>query len=230
MRLIGLLCLAAVGTWGCFAQGTSIVQGVTAHGEAEITVKPDQFTIQIGVVTQAATADAAAAQNSKQTTDVISAVKGALGAGVDIKTSAYSLQPNYNYRPNAAPTITGYTANNMVQVTSSDLMLAGKVVDAATKVGANNIQGIQFSVKDEQTARAEALRQAARKARANAEALAAGLGMKLGPVISITDGEPVRVFPVREMSMAKAAQADTPVEPGNVSVHARVSVTAALIP
>lgn len=234
MRLRNWLFGLALGA-AAFAQDVTqtSVPSVTAHGEAIVQAKPDRVEIQIGVVTQAQTAEAAGAQNSKQTSDVLAAIKKSLGTSAEVKTSSYSLQPQYNYRPNAKPTITGYQAMNTVEVTSADLTSTGKVIDAATGAGANNIQSVQFSVKDEGAARADALRLAAQKARASAEAMAAGLGMKLGRVLRISDSEPVRVFPAQRQVMMEAMQSkaapDTPIEPGTVRIHAMVNITAELL-
>lgn len=204
---------------------------VRANGEATVNIRPDQVRVDIGVVTQAQTAAAAAGQNAKQTTDVITTLKKVLAGSAEIQTSGYSVQPNYRHsRDGSPPTIVGYTATNMVQVKSAGVATVGKVIDAATSAGANNIQGIQFTLKDEQAARGEALKEAARNARANAEAIAAGLGMKVGRIVNLSDGDPVRVIPVRaEMMRAQAdAAAMTPIEPGDVQVRAVVTVTAEL--
>ena len=201
---------------------------VRAHGEATINVKPDLAQINIGVVTQGQTAESAAAQNAKQTTEVIAALKKELGTRAEIQTSGYSIHPNYRSPRDgsAPPTIAGYTATNTVQVKLSDITAVGKMIDTATRVGANNVNGVQFSVKDEQASRAEALRAAVRVARANADAMAAGLGLKTGRLVSISDGDPVQVMPYRaEMMMAQRAADATPVEPGNVQVRAVVTVT-----
>jgi len=209
------------------------VPTVRAQGEATVNVRPDQVRVDIGVVTQAQTAAAAAGQNAKQTADVIATLKKALGGDAGIQTSGYSIQPNYRHsRDGSPPTILGYTASNTVQVKSSGVATVGKVIDGATSAGANNIHGIHFTLKDEQAVRAQALREAACNARSNAEAIAAGFGMKLGRVVNLSDGEPVRVFPVRaEMMRAQMDQAaPTPIEPGDVQVRAVVTVTAELAP
>ena len=52
---------------------------VRAHGEATINVKPDLAQLNIGVVTQGQTADSAAGQNAKQTSDLIAALKKEFG-------------------------------------------------------------------------------------------------------------------------------------------------------
>jgi uncharacterized protein YggE len=205
---------------------------VTAHGEAVVTATPDRVRVDIGVVTQAGTAEAAGTQNAQQTAVVIQSLKKALGASADVQTSGYSLHPNYRHtREGGTPTITGYTATNMVQVTSSDVAGIGKVIDAATKAGANNIHGVHFHLKDEQAVRSRALGEATQRARANAESMAAGLGMKLGRVFTITDGQPVHIVPVRSemLQVARAAAADTPIEPGTMQVRATVALTAELV-
>lgn len=206
---------------------------VRARGEALIKVKPDQAQLDIGVVTQGQTAEAAASQNAKQTSDVIAVLKKELGTSADIQTSGYTIQPNYRHSRDGSvpPTIAGYTATNMVHIRTSDVGSVGKMIDAATRVGANNVHGIQFTVKDEQATRGQALRQAAKNARANAEAMAAGLGMKAGRVTNLNDGEPVQVVPFRAELMHAQAQSRTmtPIEPGDVQVRAVVTITAELL-
>ena len=60
----------------------------------------------------------------------------------------------------------------MVQVTLDDLSKISNVIDGATAAGANQVQGIQFTLRDQDAVRAEALREAAAKARGDADVLA----------------------------------------------------------
>ena len=76
----------------------------------------------------------------------------------------------------------------------------------------------------------EALRLAVADARARAEAAAAGAGRAIDRVIKVEDvresGSPV---PRPMMAMARAADAPaTPIEPGLIEIHARVTLTAAM--
>jgi len=201
---------------------------VQATGEAVVQVKPDQAKLNIGVVTQAASAQAAATQNASTLETTLAKLKAALGTAGEVRTAAYSLSPNYQYpRDGGKPSITGYTASNTVEVTTSDLAALGKLIDTASQSGANQIQGLQFLVKDESAARARALRQAVQDARGNAEAMAGSLGMKLGRVITLEQGTPQVIRPVMR-AQAAALAAPTPVEPGDVEVHASVTLTIAL--
>ena len=232
MRLaIGLSGLLLAGMLNAQETSKSAVPMVHAQGEATVSARPDQVQVDIGVVTQAQTAESAAGQNAKQTTDVIAALKKSLPANADVQTSGYSIHPNYKHaRDGSAPTIIGYSASNTVRVKSSDIEGVGKLIDAATRAGANNVNGIQFTLKNENAIRAEALSNAVRNARASATALASGAGMKVSRILRIEEGEPVRVYPQRvEMMRAQAdSVASTPVEPGEVQIRVVVSITAEL--
>ena len=54
------------------------------------------------------------------------AIKNTAGANAEIKTSDYSLQPQYDYRDNKLPKIVGYNARNSVIVTMSELKMSGR--------------------------------------------------------------------------------------------------------
>jgi hypothetical protein len=122
----------------------------------------------------------------------------------------------------------GFTATNVVRVKLNDLDKVGELIDIATRSGANQIHGIQFTLRDEQAARGRALQQATKDALASAEAMAGAVGAKLGPVRSVEEqgAEPPR--PMRAMAMAEARGASTPIEPGTIEVSASVTVTVEL--
>ncbi|HWB83287.1 MAG TPA: SIMPL domain-containing protein [Bryobacteraceae bacterium] len=200
---------------------------VQASGDAVVYAQPDQAKIDIGVVTQALTAEAAGQQNAKELKTVLDQLHALLGPSADIQTIGYSLTPNYQYpHPGGQAVLTGYRAMNTLRVMTSDLTGVGKIIDAATKSGANNIERLQFTLKNEGPSRAQALRQAAVEARNNAQSMATALGFKLGRVLSIEQGSaPVRPV-MREM--ATFAAAATPVQPASIEVQAIVTLTVAL--
>ena len=200
---------------------------VVSHGEGIVSAKPDQVRISIGVTTQAATANEAGAENAKQSSAVITELKKQLGAAAEFQTMNYSLHPTYRtQRDGGKPTIAGYQANNTVEVKLNDVALAGKTIDAATRSGANQIQGVNFSMRDEQKLRAEALAKAATQARANVQALAGAVGLRMVRLLKVEDGEPIRVIPMRMEMMRAQDSAQTPVEPGEIQVRATVTITA----
>jgi hypothetical protein len=205
--------------------GAATPSGISATAEATVSAQPDLARIDVGVVTQAPSAREAASKNAQLLERVLAAVRPAAGAAAAIKTVSYALSPVHVYpREGGEPTITGYRASNTVRVEMTDLARVGPVIDAATGAGANEIQSLQFTLKDEEATRAQALRDASRSARAKAEAIASALNTRLGRLISAEESfAPVRpVF--ADAMLARADAAQTPVVPGTVEVRATVRV------
>ena len=228
--LFAIVCALIVCAGEAVAQDSAdkiVRPSIRVTGDSTVTVKPDQAEISIGVVTQASAAQAAAAQNAQKQDVVITELRKLLGAGADIKTISYSLSPNYRYpKEGGQPTITGYTATNIVQVKTPDLTQVGKVIDLATGSGANTIQSLRFTLKDELSARTRALQEASTKARAKSQAIASSLGLKIVRVLHVEEGGQVIGLPVNGRAFAeKANVAQTPVEAGTIDVRATVTLT-----
>jgi uncharacterized protein YggE len=205
---------------------------VRVHGESTVSAQPDRAQLDIGVTTQDSTVQGATDLNAKQSNTVVSELR-ALVPSTNIKTVNFSVNPNYRYpQGGGSPTILGYTANNTVRVQIDDLSKLQKVIDIATKSGANNVNRLNFMLRDEEKARAEALAKAAELARSGAQSLAAALNERIGHILRVEEGQPVVISPGRqvEISMAKSQSSQqTPVEPGNIEIHASVNVTFELL-
>jgi uncharacterized protein len=205
------------------------LSSIRVTGDARVTAKPDRVQIDLGVMTRAPLSQDAAAQNARAVDAVLAAVRKVGGSSAVLKTISYSLNPNYRPRPKEGePTIEGYTALNVVQVTLDDLGRIGAVIDAATQAGANRIQDIQFTLRDQDAVRAQALREAATRARAEADVLAAALGVKVLRILTVEESSP-RVMPVRVYGGAPRAMAaeaaPTPVEAGTLDITADVTLS-----
>jgi hypothetical protein len=198
---------------------------VRASGEATVSARPDQVSVNASVITQAMTAQEAATQNASQTAALLAGLTKLLGPNADIHTVGYSVTPNYRYpQGGGTPILTGYTATNSIEVTLSVLTMAGVVIDTAVKEGATTVGSLRFSLKDSDPARAQALRLATMNARFHAEAIAGGLGGKVGAVISVQEASAVRIVPLQPDS--RVATTTTPIEPGMIEVRANVVLEA----
>ena len=201
--------------------GTRTVQ---ASGTATQSANPDQAQLEVGVVTLGATAQESAQQNATQTTAVLNAVKAVLGANGTVQTVSYSVYARYN---NAQPSvIVGYTTSNMVRVTTTDLSIVGRLIDAANQAGANSVGGLSFGLLDPEPLVQQALTQATKQALAHAGAIAAGLGGKVGAVLSAQEGVSYTPMPVASAGIAAAPT--TPVQTGTVTVYASVTINVLL--
>ncbi len=205
------------------ADGTLL--SVSASAEAKRV--PDVANISTGVVTQAPDANAAMRANAVQMDKVMAAIRAAGIAERDIQTSGINLNPQYNYRDNAPPTITGYQANNTVNITVRDLSKLGKVLDTLVAQGANQVNGPSFEVDKPDEAYDEARVAALKKAQARATTYADALGLKVRRIVSISEGG--SSFP-RPMPMVRAMAADammskeTSVAPGETTLSVNLDV------
>ncbi len=238
-RIMPALIIAAVMSFTCGALAQAPSErtprpSIRVIGEAAIPVKPDQAQIDIAVVTQAQLAQTAATENAQRLNAVLADLRNALASSGDIKTIGYSVNPDYHYpKGGGSPTITGYTATNLIQVKVNDLSLVGKAIDTATQSGANKIQRLRFTLKDERSAQTQALREAATKARGKAEALAAALNVKISRILLVEEGGSAvtpRILQQSAELRAGIAAAPTPIEPGEIEVRATVILTVEIAP
>lgn len=220
-----------------FATITAAQESSAPHiqvtGEATLSVEPDEAEIDLGVVTQAPTAQAASEANATKLDSVLSAVRDVVGPDAEIETTGYSLRPNYHQaRSGGEATITSYTATNIVRATGVSVDAAGEVIDAAIGAGANNVERLHFTVADPEAHRLRALGDAARRARTKAETLAAALELEIVRVQSVSEGSPVvfRSYEPRTTMMQAEAAPTTPIEPGTVEVHATVTLVVTVGP
>ena len=201
---------------------------VTVSGDSIVQAQPDTALITVSVVTQSKRAIDAQQENAAKSDAVVRALKAAAGAGAEVKTSGYSLQPQRVYRENQPPTITGYEARNSVTVTLSDLTKVGAVIDATAMAGANDIAGISFTLRRDRPARDEALAQATREAMGKVRVIAEALAGRLVRIVEVqeegTMRPPVPVYDKMEMTRVAAAQ--TPIEVGSLEVTSRVLLIA----
>jgi uncharacterized protein len=194
-------------------------------GEATVSAKPDQAELDVGVVSEAATAEAAGAENNRKMEGLVAALKKQVGAAGEVKTVGYMVtQRHAEPKGREKPAIVGYVVTNVVRVRIPDVRAAGKVVDLALKQGANEVQRLIFTLKNPDPVQAEALKLAAAKARARATALAGALGLKLGNVVSVSDSDQGRPVPFQEVSRAALDSSATPIEASSLEVSASVTV------
>ncbi len=200
-------------------------------GTGEVRVDPDRTRVSFAVETEASTAREASAENARRMEAVHRALRELDAPELTIETFGYRLSPRYG-RPDpqggGARRIEGYRATNHVRVTVDDVDAVGRIVDAGIGAGANRVADLSFEVSDTEEARLEALRRAVGKARAEAEAIADALGVELGPPLEVNGGAetpgPVSRFRAETMQAMAAPAPDTPVEAGQQTVSASVTI------
>ncbi|HXS95972.1 MAG TPA: SIMPL domain-containing protein [Candidatus Limnocylindrales bacterium] len=204
------------------AQAAGTIQ---ATGTGTVNVNPDQVQLNVTISTDGATAAAATQQNATQSAAVTKALQQVLGNSGSLQTVGYSVYPRYSNSPGQASTIVGYTASNTLQITSSDLTLAGPLIDAANQAGATSTAGLNFGLKDSDPARLQALALASKQALAHASAIASGLGAHAGAVLSAQERAAVST-PI--YTSLQGVASSTQITSGTIAVNATVTVTVQL--
>ncbi len=170
---------------------------INVSGNGKAYLAPDIVHIFIGVHTENKDASQAVSDNNAQSTKVASALNTFKIEAKDIQTTNFSIFPNQQVDKDGKPTGVIYMVDNTIYVTLRDLTKIGDLLDAVVAAGANNINGIQFDVADQEAALTEARKQAVANARKQAEELAQAAGVTLGDIQTMstsTGGIPMPFF------------------------------------
>ena len=193
-----------------------------------VDAKPDIVDIGAGVTSQASTAVEAMRINAREMNAVIDRIKALGIKDKDIQTTGINLSAQYDYDQSTSRQVfRGYQASNRVNVTLREVPRAGEVLDALVAAGATDINGPNFSLDDDTSARAQARKAAFDNARAQAEEYARWSGFSGVRLLEINEsvaaGPPMPYAQSAERKMMDVSAAPTPVEPGLVG--AMVSLT-----
>jgi uncharacterized protein YggE len=207
-------------------QKTNLFQ---ASGIGKVTVIPNTAAISIGVTKTAPTVSQAQDQTNTAVNNILNSIKS-LGIDTkDIKTTDYSVNPQYNYNA-GSQTITGYSVTQTIQVKIQPIEKANKVVDAATANGANLVNGITFTVDDAtlKQKQDEARKLAVNDAKQKAQSLAGAAGMRLGNIVDVQESsDEIAPRPVM-MKAAGAANADiqsTQLPAGETNITSNITLS-----
>ncbi len=202
---------------------------IAVAGSGKVVVVPDLATVRLGVVIERNTAKAARQAAAESMTKVVAAIKKLGIDEKDIATANVSLSAVYDYPNNQAPRIRGYQLQNTVSVTVRDLDKLSDVLDNGVQAGATSVDGISFDVADRAASEAKAREAAVADAKAKAETLANGLGVRISGVASVSEQVSTPVWYDRMAAVSGAAPAEaaaqTPVLPGTTDIVITVQVT-----
>ena len=240
MAFLPLVAAPSLGAQVAQAAPPPLYISASAVGETRVT--PDRALVQVTVDSRGETAATAGADNRARQERVIDAVKATGVASPQIRTAGYRVHPEYAQPERGkAPKITGYRANNTIQVEVRNTENIGKVIDAALGAGATNVSSVGLYASNTDSARREAVRLAVTKARGEAESAAVAAGGTLGTLIELTidPGGVPRPLLQNVVTTSAAltgggempmAQMYTPVEPGESLVLAVVRVRWSFVP
>lgn len=157
-------------------------------GVGKVDTTPDTASVDLGiVVNDARTIDDVQSQINKVNNAIIEGLKSLGIDKGDVKTSNYSINPNYDYTRVPNGTITGYNGNTTVTVKVKDTTKLPQVIEAGTKGGANQVMGTNYTIDKPENYQEQAREKAIKNAKEQAQKLAKELDIRLGKVVNIVE-------------------------------------------
>lgn len=202
-------------------------------GEALLFKPADQMQLSVGVVTQHDDPQQALRLNNAKMAQVIKSLNQLGLVHTDYQTGQFQIQPIHTVPPKEPPAdwkakVSHYEVTNTIRIKTQRLDLTSEIILASSQSGANQIENIQFDLKDPRSYRAEAIKKATENAIADANILAKAAGVKLTGVRSLTldQGHPVFSAPRALMykASAESLSENTPIEAGAIEVRASVDM------
>ena len=179
---------------------------ISISGEGEVIGIPDIAQLQLGLVTEKSTIDAAQEENTKTMNAVIERLKKNLKIDEkDIQTANYNMNPRYDWIKGKRD-LKGYTVSQNLNLKIRDLSGITEVLKLAGEYNLNQVNSLTFSIDDPEKLKQEARVLALKNAKLKAQNLADIMGVKLGKVLSFSESAGGSNYPVmRNFSMTDEA-------------------------
>ena len=203
-------------------------RSVTVTGRGKASAAYDEATLMLAASARATNPSDATARATYAMAQMRDAVLGAGAEPSALTTTNVSLNPVHD----PWPTVVAYEASLGLSVRLLDLSRVGSLLVAAGDAGGDGarVDGITFSHHDAVGLEREARDDAFADARAKAEQYAGLAGQALGEVRHVVEGGGGGATPIGKRAMMASAPMPVPIDAGEGTVVADVSVTWALGP
>lgn len=223
---LGTLTRNNVKKYNYIGQADQIERTITINGLGKVNGKNDIAVTTIGFTTVDKDVAKAQTDNTKVMNQILADLKKMGVADKDLQ-SDYSIYPDYEYTDKGQQ-FKGYRVSNNVTIKIRDLTKISTVLSLPGKYGANQLNGLSFTIDDMESLRMAAREKALANAKAKAATLAQSLGVELGDIVSYSDYDsPTDYQPYGGgiMYADKAAAPVPEVATGSKNVAMSVSIT-----
>ncbi|SLN47467.1 26 kDa periplasmic immunogenic protein precursor [Falsiruegeria litorea R37] len=233
MKTLVFLVTALMLTAATLVRAEEQPRTIQVSGQAQVQAVPDQALINLGVTNEATTAAEAMDATSQALAAVIERLKAQGIEARDIQTQQLSLHPIWSQKIDKATGqnrnhVTGYSASNILAVRVVDLDKLGVILGEVVGNGANEFQGLSFSVQDPKPLIDQARTAAVKDAMDRAAQLADSAGIKLGNVMTISENSVQPYARGANARFAAMESAPVPIEAGEISYQSSVSMVFAI--
>lgn len=243
LSIVGATCalVFALAGWAAPQATSESPRLVTATGDAEVRVVPDEVVLSLGVETWDRNLDLAKDQNDTIISRLLALTADFGIAPEHVQTEFVSIEPRYRDGYYEERDFIGFFVRRTIVITLRDLSKFEDLQAEALGAGVNYVHGIEFRTTELRKHRDQARALAIQAAREKADAMAGELGQKLGEPVSINEvqsgwrasyggwwghhwGSPMAQNVIQELG-GSTPDGDGSLAPGQISVNARVSVS-----
>lgn len=232
--LVAILLSTVLGAPAAFADDDDFPRTISVGGTGTIDATPDIARLTLAVQRRDASMQVARDATVKVTNAFLALCRKLGIKDAKVRSSGLTIHPEYRWDPKENQQIfTGYFVQRQLEVELDDLDKLGEVMEGAINAGVNEVSPPQLDSSKRKELSRDALAAAAVDARANAERIAASLGVKVGAVRTLTAGgaapPPMPMKAMRVQAMAADAGAAESYSPGEIGFESRVEATFDLI-
>lgn len=220
-------------------RGNQPANVISVSGEGEVIAVSDIASLYVTLSKDGTTAKEAQNLLNESIEKTLTYLKSKKIDEKDIKSEYGGLSPKYSYDnkicitypcPTRDPIIVGYTATQSITVKIREVDSANDVRTGLAEIGITDISGPTFSIDNEEGFKDAARAKAIAQAREKAKVLASDLSVKLGKVVSFSEGGNYRpMYAGNEMMKSRdsvASSAPAPELPkGENKIISNVTIT-----
>lgn len=198
---------------------------IAVSGDGKVIGQPDVAVVEVGFLTEKPDVASAQKENTEKMNKLLAEIKKLGVKEEDMQTVQYQIYPKYDYTDGKS-VLVGYTVTQSVSLKIRDLTKISAVLAKVGEVGVNQVSGLNFTIDDPESLKAEAREKALANAKTKAQALAQSLGVNLARVVSFSESVPVSPMDYRYAPMmAEGLGGGGPdIKSGSLEVKVNVSV------
>ncbi|PVW15777.1 SIMPL domain-containing protein [Marixanthomonas spongiae] len=198
---------------------------VSVSGEGIVKTVPDEANINIRVESSGKDATIIKQENDRTVSKVLSFIKKMGIDDKDVKTQYIRLNKNYDHNSKTY----NYSANQAISIKLKDLSKYEDLMNGLLQSGINRIDGVSFSVSNEEALKSQARKKAVENAKAKAEEYASALGQAIGKAVMISEFQkpdyPQPPMYKTAMMESDASGGQQPIAPGQIEIRTTVNVS-----
>ena len=158
---------------------------LTVRGEAEVEVPPDFVQLEVLIAADDEDVDEAKSDVDARTRRAIEAIESFAIAEEDLSFSGLRVDRNYEYDRNDNERLIGYSVGRTIEIKLRKFEHYEQLIHMLVEAGIDELEDVRSGVDDKYALERAALEGAAKAAKLKAEAMASGLGIRLGMPVEV---------------------------------------------